>query len=201
MELILASSNLHKAEELTDLLSVGEIKVLAAKNKIEVIEDGTTFMENALKKAVTYYQSSNHPTISDDSGLIVEALPGQLGIHTARFGGEGLSDKERCQKLLEALEDKTSNDMRAAFFICQLCLYVDPKQIFFFEGKVHGYIAKQIEGSDGFGYDPLFIPNDVEGESTLAQLSKWKSNNSHRAKACAELLKFFKESNCQNHLK
>lgn len=197
MKLILASANKHKAIELTTLLQKTGISVVPAADKIEVVEDGATFIENALKKAEAYFTHFKKPTIADDSGLIVDALPGELGVQTARFGGDGLSDRERCELLLERLEDKKDISQRSAYFVCQLCLYLSSDEIFFFEGRVQGHIADKISGSDGFGYDPIFIPKDGDGLSTFAELAAWKEQYSHRATACFEISKFFKERNCQ----
>lgn len=133
--LILASGNAHKAEEFADLFDSEILNISAAANKLEVVEDGDSFQANALIKAQAYYLQFKKPVLADDSGLVVTALPGELGIHSARFGGEGLGDPERAALLLERLKDATD---RSAYFVCQLCFYFSPKEIYFFEGRLTG---------------------------------------------------------------
>jgi XTP/dITP diphosphohydrolase len=198
---ILASTNEHKIEELNQLLGSETINVVAPSEKLSVIEDGDSFQENALKKAQAYYDKFQGPVISDDSGLIVHALPNELGIKTARFGGEGLSDPERATLLVEKMSEFKEADQRTAYFSCVLCLYLSPKEIFFFEGRLNGRISEEYRGEAGFGYDPVFIPLDTkndESEKTLAEIPDWKEKNSHRAISSALLGKFLKESNCQS---
>lgn len=187
MELILASSNAHKAEELNELLK--GMKIVAASEKINVIEDGETFRENALKKARSYHDFYKKPALADDSGLIVEALPNMLGVHSARFAPELEDYKDKNAKLLELMEGKTGDERKAAF-VCVLCFYLSEKEIYFFEGRVSGSIGTEQRGEDGFGYDPVFVP-DAMPDKHLAQLPEWKMENSHRAKACREASSFF----------
>lgn len=193
----LASGNEHKAEEFSKLFSPEIIKITASPKKVEVVEDGATFRENALKKAEGFFQALNSPVMADDSGLVVSYLPDELGIHTARFGGDGLVASERNQLLLERMKG-VEGQTRQAYFICVLCFYISPKEIFFFEGRCNGQIAHEERGDKGFGYDPVFIPDGVDGELTLAELPEWKNENSHRAIACREAFKFFKERVGQN---
>ena len=189
MNFILASANEHKSQELSSLLATSGLCVSAASKKIDVIEDGESFSENAFKKAQAYYEHFKSPVVSDDSGLIVQTLPGELGIHTARFGGEGLSDEQRSKKLLEQLEEQK---VRNAYFICLLCFYFGPDEYYFFEGRLNGEISHEYKGDQGFGYDPVFIPEAFsEQGQTLAQLGEWKSMHSHRAQACFFASKFF----------
>ncbi len=192
MEVLLASGNAHKAEELNDLFAGSGITVKAAPEKLEVVEDGSTYEENAFKKAQAYYQKFNMPVVSDDSGLNVQALPEELGIYSARFGGEDMPQIERNNLLLSKL-DGLECDERAAYFSCVLCFYLGEKEVFFFEGRVEGHIAHQSSGDGGFGYDPIFLPSKLGGEKSLAEASEWKSENSHRAKAAQAAQKFFKE--------
>ena len=185
---ILASSNAHKAVELTELLNKASIEVLAAPGKLDIVEDGQSFQENALKKAQAYYEKYKTPVISDDSGIVVESLPNDLGIYSARFGGQGLSDKERALLLIEKLK---TTDNRNAYFTCCLCFYLCPDEIYFFEGRVDGLISEEYKGEYGFGYDPVFIPKKFNDNRTLAQVPEWKNENSHRAVACEHALGFF----------
>lgn len=184
---ILASGNTHKAQELSRYLS-SSITVQAAPETFVVKEDGKSFEENAFKKAVHYFQCLKHPTVADDSGLMVEALPDELGIHSARFGGEGLSDHQRSLLLLEKLENEPN---RKACFISYLCFYLAPEEVFFFEGRLNGIISEQFRGDRGFGYDPVFIPQKDHNALTLAQQPEWKDQHSHRSQACQAAKTFF----------
>lgn len=193
IELILASGNSHKAEEFNDLFDPKLISVKAAPEKIDVVEDGTSYFENALLKARAYYEKFKVPVIADDSGLNVAALPQELGIHSARFGGDGLKDKERAELLLKKMDGVSE---REAFFSCVLCVYFNEKEIFYFEGRMGGTIAYSYRGSTGFGYDPVFIPTDKSEEGlTVAELHEWKQKNSHRAIAVGFAQKFLAQRN------
>ena len=186
---VLASSNAHKAEELTELLAPAGMNIVPASEKLEVVEDGQSFSENALKKAEAYEKHQKVPVVSDDSGLVVEALPDELGIHSARFGGEGLTDRDRAELLLKKMEGVNN---REAYFVCVLCFYLNSEEVFFFEGRVNGHISNNYIGEHGFGYDPVFIPEGRGEEKTLAQIPDWKAKNSHRAQAAALAVKFFR---------
>jgi XTP/dITP diphosphohydrolase len=188
IELILASGNAHKAEEFAELFDPKIITVKAAAKKLDVVEDGLSYFENARLKAEAYYKEFKIPVLADDSGLNVQALPEDLGIYSARFGGEGLSDRDRAQLLLSTMEGKKD---REAYFSCVLCVYLNEKEIFYFEGRMAGLIAFTYRGDSGFGYDPVFIPHDGEGEMTVSELPEWKNKNSHRAVASALAQKFF----------
>ena len=102
---ILASGNAHKAEEFSTLFDKEVIEIVASDKKLDVVEDGTSFNENAFKKAHAYYEEFKSPVMADDSGLCVEALPDELGLYTARYGGEGLSGKERSELLVKNMKD------------------------------------------------------------------------------------------------
>ncbi|MCF8059154.1 MAG: non-canonical purine NTP pyrophosphatase [Bacteriovoracaceae bacterium] len=194
---LLATGNAHKADEFSELFPGDIISVSCAPEKVEVVEDGLTFSENALKKAEAYYRKFGQPVMADDSGLNVSALPEELGIHTARFGGDGLSSGQRNELLIDRLKDKEGSD-RTAAFVCVLCFYLSPEEIFFFEGRLAGSINNEQSGEGGFGYDPVFIPEEADGVKSLAELPDWKQKCSHRAKACQSALKFFKERVGQN---
>ena len=193
IELILASGNVHKAEEFNDLFDPKLISVKAAPEKIDVVEDGTSYFENALLKARAYYEKFKVPVIADDSGLNVAALPEELGIHSARFGGDGLKDRDRAELLLKKMDGVST---RVAFFSCVLCVYFNEKEIFYFEGRMAGMIAYSYRGSTGFGYDPVFIPTEKSEEGlTVAELHEWKQKNSHRAIAVGFAQKFLGQRN------
>lgn len=190
MKLLLASSNAHKAQELQELLEKAGIEICPAEKKIEVVEDSDTFEGNALKKAKAYYDEFKVPTIADDSGLVIETRKDILGVQSARFAPEYDDYKDKNRVLLETIKDLTGED-RKAYFVCHLCFYISPDEIYFFEGRVHGKIGYEQKGSDGFGYDPIFMPEGVEEGKSLAQLPEWKMTNSHRAKSCAAAVSFF----------
>lgn len=194
-EFILASSNPHKAQELNRLLRSGNFSIKASEKKIEVIEDGKSFSENAFKKAKAYFEILKKPVVSDDSGLTVEALPDDLGIYSARFGGPGKTDEQRAKLLLERLntEELLQTDKRKAAFICYLCFYFGPDEVYFFEGRLNGIISQEYRGDSGFGYDPVFIPNDGPEDKTLAEIPQWKEEHSHRALASKQALKFLEK--------
>jgi XTP/dITP diphosphohydrolase len=199
MEFLLASSNLHKANEFNELTTKlgGEnnLKIVSAPLKLEVVENGTSYFENAHLKAKAYYDKFKKPVLADDSGVNVLSLPDDLGIHSARFGGDGLNDKDRALLLLDKLNTEESLD-RSAYFTCVLCFYLSPSEIFYFEGRMFGKIAYNYRGTGGFGYDPVFIPRDCpnnDQELTISELTDWKNENSHRATALKSALQFFRE--------
>lgn len=192
LKFLLASGNAHKAQEFGELFNKEILSINPAPEKVEVVEDGVSYRENALKKAAAYFNKFSRPVMADDSGLDVMALPDELGIHTARFGGENLSASQRNQLLLERLKE-VQDDGRAAQFVCILCFYLSEKEIFFFEGRLKGSIALAQAGDQGFGYDPVFLPEKAQEGKTLAELPEWKALHSHRALACQSAENFFKE--------
>jgi XTP/dITP diphosphohydrolase len=194
MNLILATGNPHKAEEFAELFNKDILEISAAPEKLEVEENGSTYNENAFLKAKAYYDKFKRPVLADDSGLNVQSLPNDLGIRSARFGGDGLDDKDRALLLLEKLKNE---DKRDAYFTCVLCFYFSPQEIFFFEGRLQGFIGKEYKGEHGFGYDPVFHGLGPHEDKTVSEVPEWKHENSHRSKACASAMKFFKERNCQ----
>lgn len=190
-EFVLGSGNLHKTKEFEELFDKNILQIKAAPSKLDVIESGTTYLQNALIKAEAYYQQFKVPVMSDDSGLNVSALPDDLGIYSARFGGPELSDKERAMLLLEKMKDVPDNE-RDAYFTCVLCFYLAPNEIYFFEGRMVGSIAYNYCGEHGFGYDPVFVPKELGAHKTVAEVPEWKKLNCHRAHACLHAIKFFK---------
>lgn len=190
---LLASGNAHKAEEFKELF-LDILTISAAPRTLEVDETGKTFIENALIKAKAYYDTYKVPSLADDSGLVIEAYPELLGVQSARFMPELPNYADKCQKLLEIMEAVPGGNRRA-YFICVLCFYLSPDEVYFFEGRVHGEIGRELKGEKGFGYDPVFIPERKENDGlSLAQLPEWKNQFSHRAKAVQAALEFFKET-------
>jgi XTP/dITP diphosphohydrolase len=196
---LLASGNAHKAEEFKELFS-GTLNVSPSPQTLEVDETGETYTENAFLKAKAYYDTYKIPTLADDSGLTVEGLPDILGVKSARFAPELKSYVDKCQLLLKMLTQK--NASRSAYFTCVLCFYLSPDEVYFFEGRVQGKIGNELKGDQGFGYDPIFIPDRKEEDGmSLAELPEWKNEFSHRAKASLTALQFFKESMDKSHKK
>ena len=187
--LVIASRNEHKVEELRQLLKGLAIDVLSLKDfpdAPEVEEDGNTFEANALKKARTIAQHTNHTVLADDSGLEVDVLGGQPGVHSARFAGEYASDEENNRKLIGLLEGVSAKD-RTARFRCVIALVNPSGHERLVEGVCLGLIIDKPQGSGGFGYDPLFMVPDTG--MTFAQLSSDEKNRiSHRGKALQEAL-------------
>jgi XTP/dITP diphosphohydrolase len=192
MKLLLATKNEGKKKELLAMLQGLPYEVVTLKDlkdEIDVIEDGSTFLENAMKKASTYYHRHHLITIADDSGLVVESLNGAPGVHSARYAGGHGDDQANNQKLLQVMKHVQS---RRAKFVCSIVLYFGSDEFYHFKGEMHGTIGKAEKGKHGFGYDPLFI---IEGlDTTSAEIEPSVKNNiSHRAKAMAELCTFLKE--------
>ncbi len=182
--LLIATTNRGKVKELAALLEGLELEVVGLESlgarlpKVE--ETGTTLVENAWLKAREYQRVAGCLTLADDSGLEVEALGGRPGVHSARYGGEGLDDAERNQRLLEELRG-VAPEARGARFVCVLAL-VGEGVAESFRGVSHGWIAGQAAGGGGFGYDPVFI--DAETGRTYAELSaEEKARRSHRGRA------------------
>lgn len=187
---LLASGNAHKASEFKDLF-LNVIDVAPAPASIEVDETGKTFTENAFIKAQAYFEAYKKPSLADDSGLVINALPDLLGVQSARFAPELAEYKDKCEKVIDLLKEKHD---RSAYFVCVLCFYLSPEEYYFFEGRVHGEIATKLSGENGFGYDPIFVPERKEADGkSLAELPEWKNEFSHRAKASKEALQFFKD--------
>lgn len=153
----------------------------------EPVEDGETFSENALIKARYYSGLTRLPVVTDDSGLMVDALGGAPGVHSARLVEPGAGDSERNIKLLAMLEDFREPEERKARFICAACFYDPEKEIMIIEeGVLNGRIGYEPEGEEGFGFDPVFIP---DGHSmTVASLGlEVKNKISHRRIAFEKL--------------
>jgi XTP/dITP diphosphohydrolase len=184
--LVIATRNQGKTKEIKDLLIdfPVEIKNLDDFGPIPHLEeDGETFDENAYKKASFAAKILGLPALADDSGLIVEALDGAPGIHSARYAGENATDEQRYLKLLE---DMKGNSNRKASFECVISIAVPTGPALTYEARCEGLITTEPAGSNGFGYDPVFFYTPLN--KTFAQLTRKKKNRvSHRGKALAEL--------------
>ncbi len=189
MELIIASNNAHKIEEIKAILSSRFAPILSLQEAgidIDVEEDGTTFEQNATKKAVAIEALRPASAIlSDDSGLCVDALDGAPGVYSARFSGEAHNDDTNNEKLLRELANVTDSQ-RTARFVSVLALSRPGYPLMIAEGHVAGRILHQPRGNNGFGYDPLFL-DPTSGKSFAEMSSDEKNIVSHRANALAAL--------------
>lgn len=192
---VLATGNKGKVKEMSELLNSFSIEVLPQShfNVSEVAETGTTFIENAIIKARHAAKVTGLPAIADDSGLEVDFLNGQPGIYSSRFAGENATDQENIDLLLNRLEG-ISTDQRQARFQCVLVYMrheLDPTPIIC-QGTWDGSISTEMQGENGFGYDPIFWVEEEQCSS--AQLNKQrKSELSHRGKALAMLVELLKK--------
>ena len=182
--LVMATGNSHKLREIREILKGTDFDVVPMKAVLEdtsVVEDGTTFMENALKKARTIAARCGRPTLSDDSGLVIDALGGEPGIYSARYMGEDTPYPIKNQALLDRLKDVPAEERTARFVRAMACVFPDGRELTV-EETFEGRIADEIAGINGFGYDPIFyVP---ERQCTSAELSEEEKNAvSHRGKA------------------
>ncbi len=154
----------------------------------EIAETGATFIENAELKAMGYARVTGAFAVSDDSGLVVDALGGAPGVHSARFAGDGATDNERIGKLLREIGDAAD---RSARFVCAISVADETGRILrTVEGRCEGRIAFTPTGTNGFGYDPIFVPEGFS-ESFGELPDAVKSQISHRADATRQILRFF----------
>ena len=188
--LVIATRNKGKTAEIRSLLQgfAVEIKNLDDFGPIpEVDEDGETFDDNAYKKASFAARVLGFPALADDSGLVVDALDGRPGVHSARYGGEGATDEGRCEKLLAELKGVEN---RKAAFECVISIAVPAGPALTYEGRCDGVIAESPDGRNGFGYDPVFYYPPLG--RTFARLTREEKNRvSHRGRALGEVRKEF----------
>ncbi|GEM51514.1 non-canonical purine NTP pyrophosphatase [Empedobacter brevis NBRC 14943 = ATCC 43319] len=191
MELIFATHNNNKVKEVTKMLpSYLSMKSLTDIHFFDEIEEtGETFEENAQLKAKIIFEKTGKNIFADDSGLVIEALNGAPGVYSHRYAGTG-RDEDNIAKVLKELEGKTN---RKAYFISVFCLILNEKE-YFFEGRVNGTIATETLGDNGFGYDPIFIP-DGHTKSFAQMTAEEKNTISHRGKAVEKLNDFLTNLN------
>jgi XTP/dITP diphosphohydrolase len=184
--LVIATHNKGKTTEIKDLLkefpvAIKNLEDFGTIPKVE--EDGESFDENAFKKASFAARILGLPSLADDSGLVVEALEGSLGVHSARYAGQNATEEEKCLKLLKEMAGKTN---RKAAFECVLSIAVPTGKALTYEGRCEGLITENPAGQNGFGYDPVFYYPPLG--KTFAQLSRQEKNKvSHRGRAFREL--------------
>lgn len=193
--LVFASNNAHKLEEIRAILGAQyEIKSLKDIGcEVDIPETGSTFRENALQKATYVKEHFGYDCFADDSGLQVEALGGEPGVYSARYAMkngiqfEGDKDNANMDVLLEKLAHESNR--RACFRTSVALIYEG--ETHFFDGTVEGHIIHEKRGTEGFGYDPLFIPDGYD--QTFAELgAEVKNGISHRARAVAKLAEFLR---------
>lgn len=194
-EMVIATKNKGKVKEFEALFERYGIKITSLLDINEPIPDieetGTTFKENARLKAEGIAKVLNVPVVADDSGLAVDALEGRPGVYSARYAGEPTDDVKNYEKLLDELRD-VPNEKRTARFICVLALAIPGKETIFTEGTCEGTIAHEPKGTNGFGYDPVFIPEGYD--CTMAQLEQSEKNRiSHRYHALLQLEEWLKQ--------
>jgi len=193
--LVLATRNAGKLKEIRHLLESEGISVVSLEGfpeAPEVVEDGDTFAANAVKKAESIARAVGLPCLADDSGLVVAALQGRPGVHSARFSGPEANDLSNNHKLLAEMALVPEPQRQAAFCcVMALCLPDEPTRLF--EGRVEGLILQQGQGDGGFGYDPLFwLP---EFGCTMAELPvDIKNSVSHRGMALRQVVEYLSSS-------
>lgn len=188
-KIVLASSNSGKIREVSAILADLNIQIIPQSyfNIPDIEETGLSFVENAILKARHCSLHSGLPSLADDSGLCVPILNGSPGIYSARYAGKHGDSAANINKLLAELTE-FEGEQRAAYFECMMVMMVRPDDPvpLIAEGRVHGYIAQQRQGSYGFGYDPVFYLSQYQ--KTLAEISaEMKNKISHRANALAIL--------------
>ena len=191
--LIFATNNKHKLHEVSELLrGVVEIKSLAEMGlEGDIPETADTLQGNALQKAQWVWERTHQDCFADDTGLEVDALGGAPGVYSARYAGEHCSFDDNINKLLAAMEGKTD---RRADFRTVICL-MENGQPRYFEGRVDGVILTERYGKEGFGYDPVFMP-DRFAVSFAEMPLEVKNQISHRGRAVAKLVEYLKQSDC-----
>lgn len=195
MNLIFASNNINKLKQVKLLLDTD--RVILPKDAdvmdFDVVEDGKDLRENAYKKAKELYDIKKTMVFSDDTGLFVNALDGRPGIYSHRYAGDKATDKDNRDKLLKELKNK---DDMTAYFKTVVCFIDNKGDVYYFEGRLDGFISKEEHGDDGFGYDKIFYVKDYD--KTLAEMDiDFKNQISHRGKAIKNFKEFL-EKNYEN---
>jgi XTP/dITP diphosphohydrolase len=187
--LVLATSNEGKVSELRALLADLPVQLVTVGDvlgeKLSISEDGATFEANAKQKALAVCRASRLVSLADDSGLEVDALGGRPGVRSARFAHDRATDAENNAALLRAMEEAPGDHERTARFRCVLALATPwwGDEVRIAEGRVDGVIARDPRGGGGFGYDPLFLPDEAGGRAMAELEGDEKNTISHRARA------------------
>ncbi len=193
-QVVLATRNPHKVGELQEILGVLglDVELVALPREVpDVVEDGLTFAENALKKARAATAATGMPSIADDSGLCVDALNGMPGVLSARWAGAERSDAANLRLVLAQVED-VPDEHRGAAFVCAAALVLPTGEERVVEGRVEGRLVREPRGTGGFGYDPAFVPDGHE--RTTAEMDADEKNAiSHRGNAFRALAPLISE--------
>jgi len=187
--IVFATNNLHKLEEVRDKLSK-HFNILSLNDidcHDEIPETANTFEGNAEQKANWVLEKYGYECFADDSGIEIEALDGEPGVFSARYAGENCSYDDNNKKVLDKLKSKTNRNAR---FVTSICLKLNG-ETYFFNGIIGGVITEKYAGKDGFGYDPIFVPNGYSISFAEMDITK-KNKISHRAKALEKMLSFLK---------
>lgn len=194
-QILLATRNQGKVREIRELVKGLRVEFLCLEDVPpvpDVAEDGTTFEENALKKAREIAESSGMATLADDSGLCIDALDGRPGVHSARYAGEHATDEEKCARILNEMRN-VQEDRRSARFICVLALATPDGEEMLFRGVCEGRITSELRGTEGFGYDPIFYFE--QAGCTFAEMDRESKNDvSHRGRALREFAAYLEKT-------
>lgn len=193
-KILIATTNQGKVAEIRDLVKELSVEFLSLSDMSgipEVVEDGATFEENALKKARVIAYSTGMATLADDSGLCVDALDGRPGVLSARYAGENASDEEKYTRILEEMQG-VPDAARSARFVCALALVAPDGEEKLFRGVCEGRITREPRGTSGFGYDPIFYFE--KAGRTFAEMDMESKNCvSHRGLALKEFAEFLRK--------
>lgn len=196
---VIATQNRHKIEEIEKITKNFGFRLISGKEAgidgVEVVEDGTTFEENSYKKALEIMKLTGMITIADDSGLEVDALGGRPGVYSARYAGEDASDEDNNRKLMEELAN-VPYEKRTARYVCVITMIFPDGRKLVARGETDGHIATEPSGTNGFGYDPYFIPEGYDQTFGCIDMDE-KNKISHRARALEKLTQLLDmEENC-----
>ena len=185
MKVVLASQNKHKLEEISKITAKFDMELVLQSDlgvQIDVEETGTTFEENSLLKAKAVMEATGLPALADDSGIAVDALNGEPGVYSARYGGdESLDDWGRLLLLLKNTEH-VPDGQRQAKFVSVITMVTPEGRVIQARGEIHGELTREARGENGFGYDPIFY-YPPQGKTTAELSPEEKNQGSHRAKA------------------
>jgi XTP/dITP diphosphohydrolase len=194
VKILIATKNKGKVNEFIDMFKefgIEVISLLDIENCPDVEETGTTFEENAVLKAETICSMMDIPVISDDSGLVIDALDGRPGVYSARYAGSQKDDDDNMQKVLDEMRGVPEGN-RTARFVCALAFAKPDKETIVVEGSCEGVILHKKKGTEGFGYDPIFFLPKLN--RTMAEITKNEKNQiSHRAQALSKLKEYISQ--------
>jgi XTP/dITP diphosphohydrolase len=195
LRIVISTGNEHKVKEISDVLKEFHIEVVSKNNiglnHVDVEEDGHTLEENAIKKAKELWKHTGGIVIADDTGLFVQYLKGDPGVHSSRYAGDNANDIDNNELLLKNMQNVEEKD-RKAFFKTVIVVIDRNEKVYLSEGICSGHIGFESIGEHGFGYDSLFIVDGIG--KTFAQMSNQEKNNhSHRGKALRKLEEIFRE--------